>query len=548
MRQLASEVRSREATPTVAVSLFDAYLRGEAAAFYAGHFADAGDRRRAVARAARPLAPAVAEALAAQNARVAPSAARDAHLAALRAGAAAVVTGQQVGLFLGPLFTVYKAASAIRVARALQEETGAPVVPIFWLQTEDHDLPEIAACHVPRAHGPGLALTLAADAANRHSIAHRLLPDDLTAALAALGVELGHLPHAPAHLQRLARHYRPGRTWGDAFAGVLAELFAPEGLLLLDPRDPALAAAGAPLHRRALLESAPLAAALATRDQALADAGFAPPVHVRPGAPLAFFHPDGGDGPRYRLEPAGDGFALVGRNQRVTPAALLAALDAEPLRFSSSALLRPLVQDALLPTAAYVGGPGEVAYFAQLAPLYDALGIAMPLIVPRARLSVVEPAGARLLDRLGMSAADAHRPEDELLAAVRRGDGPADDLAARLLAPFDAALEAARGEIEPLGEGARAALGKTRQTVESAVQRLAAKVAQARNHADAELVEAVRRLQRQLFPGGVPQERVYGLPWFAARHGERPFLERVLDAAAPFDAAPRALRFDGDLS
>lgn len=527
-------------------TLFDAYLSGAAAPFYAGHFADADDRRRAVARAARPLAPAVAEALVAQNARFAPSAARDAHLAALRAGAAAVVTGQQVGLFLGPLFTVYKAASAIRVARALQDETGAPVVPIFWLQTEDHDLPEIAACHVPRAHGTGLALILAADAANRQSIAHRPLPEDLTAALASLGVEIGHLPHAAPHLERLTRHYQPGRTWGDAFAGVLAELFAPEGLVLLDPRDPCLAAAAAPLHRRALREFAPLAAALATRDQALADAGFAPPVHVRPGAPLAFFHPDGIDGPRYRLEPSGDGFALVGRNQRLSETALLAALDAEPLRFSSSALLRPLVQDALLPTAAYVGGPGEVAYFAQLAPLYEALDLAMPLVVPRARLSVVEPASARLLARLRLTAADARRPEDELLAAAGRGDGTGDDLAARLLAPFAAALDAARAEIEPLGEGARAALAKTRQTVETAVHRLAAKVAQARHHADSELVEAVRRLQRQLFPGGIPQERVYGLPWFAARHGERPFLERVLDTIAPFDATPRELLWSED--
>jgi bacillithiol biosynthesis cysteine-adding enzyme BshC len=528
----------------VAASLFDAYLSGEAAAFYAGHFAAAGDRRRAVARAVRPLAPAVADALAAQNARLAASPARDAHLAALRAGAAAVVTGQQVGLFLGPLFTVYKAASAIRVARALRDESGQPVVPIFWLQTEDHDLPEIAACHVPRAHGSALALTLPADADGRQSIAHRPLPDVVVGCLAELGVELAHLPHAAAHLERLARHYRPGRGWSEAFAGVLAELFAPEGLVLLDPRDPALATAAAPLHRQALIDAAPLAAALAERDAALAAAGFAPPVHVRAGAPLSFVHPDGADGPRYRLAPSADGFALVGRDQHCTLAALLAALAADPLSVSSSALLRPIVQDALLPTAAYVGGPGEVAYFAQLAPLYAAFDLAMPLLVPRARLCVVEPASARLLARLRLASADARRSEDELLAAARDGDDGDDDLAARLLVPFDAALGAARGELEPLGDGIRAALDKTRQTVGSAVRRLAAKVEQARHHADGELVEAVRRLRRQLFPGGAPQERIYGLPWFAARHGERPFLERVLTTIAPFDAAPRDLRWD----
>ena len=116
-------------------AVFEAYLSGGARAFFGGHYGDPADRRGAVLRAMRPLAPAVADALTVQNARLAPSAARDAHLASLRRGAAAVVTGQQVGLFLGPLFTIYKAASAVCVARALAAELGQSVVPVFWLQT-----------------------------------------------------------------------------------------------------------------------------------------------------------------------------------------------------------------------------------------------------------------------------------------------------------------------------------------------------------------------------------------------------------------------------
>jgi bacillithiol biosynthesis cysteine-adding enzyme BshC len=522
----------------VSQDLLEAYLAGRAGAFLPGHFAAPGDRRHAVERAVRPLAADIADTLVAQNARLAPSPARDAHVAALRAGAAAVVTGQQMGLFLGPLFTLYKAATAIRLARTLGAESGRPVVPVFWLQTEDHDLAEIAVCHVPCDAGPR-ALTLPASPDDRVSIAHRLLPAEVRACLAVLEAELGRLPHATPHLERLTRHYQPGRAWSDAFAHVLAELFTPEGLVLLDPRDPTIAAAAAPLHRRALAGAATIADALLARSRDLERAGFVPTVHVRPGAPLSFFHPDGAEGPRYRLTPAGDGYALVGRAGHYTLDALLAAA---PLQFSSSALLRPIVQDSLLPTAAYVGGPAEVAYFAQLAPLYAAYDLAMPLVVPRARLRIVEKGTARTLARLRLTPEDACSPDAERLAAARHADASA--LAGRVLAPFADALDALRAEVEPALPGVDTAFDKTRGTVESAVHRLTAKIEKARLHADEDAVAAVRRVRQMLWPHDQPQERIYGLAYFAARHGERTFLERVLDAADPLDARPRDLALE----
>src|SRR5439155_6615189 len=174
---------------------------------------------------------------------------------------AAVVTGQQVGLFLGPLYTIYKAATAVVVARVLAAETGSPVVPVFWLQTEDHDLVEIASCSVP---GVGACETIAAPIAaeNRISIAHHRLPAEIAGCLDQLEDALGDGSLAQAHLERLRRHYRPGVPWSAAFAGVLAELFAPEGLVMIDPRDPTLAAVTAPVHARALAEADRIAAAM----------------------------------------------------------------------------------------------------------------------------------------------------------------------------------------------------------------------------------------------------------------------------------------------
>ncbi len=493
---------------------------------------------------------AVADVLAAQNAALAPSPARDAHIAALRAGAAAVVTGQQVGLFLGPLFTIYKAASAVRVAAALAERTGEPVVPVFWLQTEDHDLPEIASVALPGPDAPR-RIAVAASPDDRVSLAHRTLPDEVERCLAELADELAGHSHAAAHVERLSRHYRAGAGWAAAFAGVLAELFADEGLVMLDARDPALGELVAPVHRRAIVDAEAIAGAMVAKCDELRARGAAVPVHVRPGAPLAFFHPDGAAGPRYRLEPAGRGagadqdrFAEIGGSGVHTRAELLAALDRDPLRFSTSALMRPIVQDTLLPTAAYVGGPAEVAYFAQLEPLYRHFDLPAPQVVARARFRIIDGASRRRCERLGIAADDAVLPEDKLLARCRRdGDARLDagEFERRLMESFDGAAR----ELAPAAAAAGPQLVKrmerTRAGVAHAVHKLAGAYERALLHNDQELVEAVAQVRTFLNPEGAPQERIYGLPYFAARFGDRHIVERVIAAVEPFDPALRDL-------
>jgi bacillithiol synthase len=519
-----------------------AHLAGEARAraFLPEHFADPAARRAAVQRAAaRGVAAGVVAALKEQDRDLPPSAARARHLEALDApGTAAVVTGQQVGLFLGPLYTIYKAAAAVVTARALERETGTRCVPIFWLQTEDHDFAEVDHCDLPRPGAEPLRLRIAAEpGAERRALGDRVLLADVTAVLAGLNEALGDAPHAAETVALLERHYRPGRAPGRAFAGVLAELFADEGLVLLDPRHPAIARLAAPLHRATLLRHDAIATALAARARALAAAGFEAQIAPRPEASLCFCHERDATGPRYRLARDGAGWRLPGGGALPMDDAL-ALLEREPLRFSTSALLRPILQDRLLPTAAYVGGPGEISYFAQLAPLYELLDAPLPLVVPRARFRLLDDKTRALLQKLGLAAADAEAPRADLLRRVAAPPPPA---ATGVSERLQAALAPHLAAIAALDPSLRDPVQKARASLERLSTRLADQSAQALATRDHVAAERVDRLQGLLFPGGAPQERVYGLPWFAGRYGARAVVARVLAAVVPFDPEPRDL-------
>ncbi|MGA9523427.1 MAG: bacillithiol biosynthesis BshC, partial [Myxococcaceae bacterium] len=294
----------------------------------------------------------------------------------------------------------------------------------------------------------------------------------------------------------------------------------------------------------ALLHADPIASALLERSAALEQAGFHAAVHVRSASPLSFFHPEGPEGPRYRLETSGAGYSEVGGARVHTQAQLLAALERDPLCFSTSALLRPILQDTLLPTVAYVGGPGELAYFAQLAPLYRLFDRPMPLVVPRARFRVISTEVRALLRELAIEADDAALPLDELLARCVQPEGSApssEEIARRLLGPFHAAMAELEPTFAPSADAMSTPIRKTRSTVERAIRKLAGKYEAAQRRSQYPRVDEARRVQQFLYPDGAPQERVHGFAWYASRFGERAFLDCVLGAVRPFDGASRDL-------
>ena len=504
----------------------------------------------AVRAGRRRVSPALLEELRRQSALLPPSAARDRHLEQLAGsdGASVIVTGQQVGLFLGPLYTLHKAATAVARARLVTERTGKPCIPLFWLQTEDQDWAEIARAEVLAGAGRQV-FELAAETAEqkRVSLAQRTLGPEVDAHVAALGALLGPLHHGAEVAELIARHYRSGRSPGAAFGGLLAELFAEEGLVVLDPRTKVMARLGVPVLARVLASHDAVSAALADRCTALAAAGFAEQVSTRHDASLVFFHPRGPHGPRYRLvrEPGFDnGGNWSTPEGPIAHAALLAKLEEDPLWFSTSALLRPLVQDTLLPSCAYLGGPAECTYFAQLPPLYQLLGVELPLIAPRARLRVVDEAARSLLTKLGLAPEDVEQPREALLARLSgrpAGLAPPAELRERMLSGLSRELDALEALAPSLDPALADPIRKTRESITGAISRLVERIDKAALGRDQVVAQRLDKLLQMLQPDGQPQERVYAFAPLAARCGPRALIAAMVQAASPLSPEVRSV-------
>ncbi len=441
-------------------------------------------------------------------------------LEALRAGAGVVVTGQQVGLFGGPLFTPFKAATAL--ARARQATmAGKPHVAVFWLATEDHDFAEIDHVSFP-ARRALRKLAYAAAPATPVPVGGVLL-DQSIAPLVEQAWEL--LGYSDA-MEALAAAYQPGRSFAQAFAEFYAKVFAAQGLLVLDAGGREAHRLGAPVLRAALERADELHAALLQRKAALEAAGYHAQVAVGAQASLLFLI-DEKTGARValkRLAPSvqePQGVWQAGRKTYST-ADLLGMLEAEPQRISPSALLRPVFQDLLLSTSLTIGGPAEIVYFAQSAVLFERILGRVTPAQPRFSATLIEPAIGELLRAHELSLDQVFRETmDSLAQRLAARAMPVEGK--RKLAAAGQALDA---ELEPLLDWMRtldAGLGRSAETAASKMRyqmnrlrRLAANFELQREAALARHAEAI---SQALYPGGSLQERVHGAAYYLARHG-----------------------------
>ena len=412
-------------TNSISPPVSEAYVRGndpELAALFGGHAGDPDIWLRRADRLERHRhdradAMRVAEALAAYNKRIGASGAALANINRLAAGALAVVGGQQAGLFTGPVLVIHKALSVIRAARWAEQKTGRPVVPVFWIAGEDHDWQEANHAFIV-SHETGLVrIAVERDEHPRTSVSRTKLDRGrIEGAMRELAAALPDSEHKPALLDRIEAAAARAETLSDWFGALMADLFAEDGLILMDADDPAIRAVEAPMFRRMVAENETLASSFASAEAKLGRLGYTAQAELQPdGANLFMFRDErfGGIGPgapageRVMLYRDGGNFVDKRRTFRLDRRELeRLALEAPDL-FSNNVLTRPLMQDYVLPVLATVLGQGEIAYWAQVGEAFRTFGMEMPIIVPRLEFTVVEGTVQKLLDKFGLSVEDA---------------------------------------------------------------------------------------------------------------------------------------------
>ena len=497
-----------------------AFNYGRLDQFYAGNPADRGAWRDAIARTQQhPRArSAVADLVQAQQRE------RGAPAEAVAAGGllrdprtVAIVTGQQAGLFGGPLFTLLKALTALRLAEQVSAQHHVPTVAVFWIDAEDHDWDEVKTCTVldrdlaVRSVDVGLP-------AGQHgaAIARVRLDPSVTAAAAELEAILPPTEFLQDLMGALRRAYQPGTGMAEAFGRWLESLLGSRGLVVYDSADPAAKPLVADLFAREVERGGETARLATQAGSDLQARGYHAQATPQPESLALFHHNSGRDAIRIQ---DGDTF-LVGE-RAISRADLLAQVRRSPADFSPSVLLRPLVQDTLFPTACYVAGPSELAYLGQLKGVYAAFGLPMPLMHQRATATLVDANSMRFLTRHTFPL-EALRAQDEAALNDLLSDQlpPAvDETMVQLERTLEAqmlALSQAVTQVDPTLEGAARS---TLTRLQDDLRKLQAKIIQAAKRKDDTLRRQFRHAQAQTFPDGHPQERALGFVYFLDKYG-----------------------------
>ncbi len=489
-------------------------------------------RLRNLASVVRPH-PLLGQALLALEPRLPPNSQRRENIDRLLAGqAVAVITGQQCGFLLGPLFTLYKLATAIATAQHLERDLKIAAVPVFWVQSEDHDFDEIRSAVIPSADTPPLSLTISVtnNTPNTLSVKDRLISAETSTAISKLAAQLPAFADAEKFIALCTLSYQPGRSVCDAFRELISSVSTEFGVVIFDPRDDTAKelhqAVASQVFLKAVENHQQISNLLLERKNELESQGAVEQVKIRPDSPLCFFHPEGPHSPRFRLKFADNHYLVPELDLKFSAEELRERLHKDSRCFSSSALLRPIFQDSIFPTAIYVGGPAEVNYFAQIKPLYNHFAVEMPVILPRASFLLVDERTKRLLTQLELQATDVQCDTPLLLQKIASKTTQTNPASPNVEKLFSTALTVVAEAVRPL----QVTLRKVDKSLDSAFQRnlskftellttLKPKLEEAMVKNDSIKAERVAKLQAFLYPEGVPQERFYCGAYFLARYG-----------------------------
>lgn len=423
-------------------------------------------------------------------------------------GTVAVITGQQVGLFSGPAYTIYKALTAMQLSASLNKQ-GISAVPVFWLATEDHDFAEINHAFVFDAAHRHIRLTAEENVPTHAPVGTVAMTNP---PVAQLREALVGMPFADEVLAMVEETYKPGETFGCAFQHLLQRILGKDKLLFVDPLDQSIRELAAPVLRKALANAPALSAKLLERNKELEAAGYHAQVHVEQQTSLVFLL----EGKR-RLTLKRSNGHYVTKDRRYSTEELADLAD----HLSPNALLRPVVQDYILPTVAYVGGPAELAYIAQTRVVYDDLLGRMPVVLGRASFSLLDVRSHKLMQRYGLTVPSFFHGEDAMRELVAGKLIPTDLSAEfeQVRTAIDAQLDRLQADVAAFDPTLKLALDKSRGKVKYQLSKMERKTAREALRRSDRGGEEAAYMANLVFPEKHLQERYYSILPFLAKHG-----------------------------
>lgn len=426
-----------------------------------------------------------------------------------------VVTGQQVTLFGGPLYTIYKTMTAILYSRKLEKETGRPVVPVFWLADEDHDIEEVSSIQLPQSY----------DTTEIH-YSHKSYNDAPPSSSIELGEELKSVwnelqdglddtDFTPALLEKLAECYQPDKTFGEAFGDLLMSLFGKHGLILAGSYNNSAKDHTKHLMKAAVESHSDITKALDDTTYALKEDGYHDQVQVQPSN--LFFLSD--EGERIKLQFVDGKWSIPGK--KWSEDELIDLIDSHPEKFSPNVFLRPILQDFILPVAAYIGGPGEIAYYAQMKKFYGCFGFRMPIILPRFSLTIFESSIDRILEKLPFEWQKyLDRIEDLEKEFIESSESVnIEKLFGIWRSQIDELSRAKRDEIGEIDPSLKGSVGKAKATYFSELDKLKGKVYRSVKEQENVQIDRIKRIKNNIFPNRNLQEREIAFVYYMNKYG-----------------------------
>jgi bacillithiol biosynthesis cysteine-adding enzyme BshC len=468
-----------------------------------------------------------------QERRQAPLRAREAARLLVDRRTVAVVTGQQAGLFGGPLFTLFKALTAIKLAEQVSRDHGVPAVAVFWIDAEDHDWEEIRSCTVfDDTLTPRTVSLPARPGAEPAPVATVRLDDSVAAALGEIERILPASEFRAPLVARLRAAYAPGVGVADAFGRWIEDVLGDRGLIVYDSSDPASKPLVSQVFARELSMPGQTVKLAALAGSDLTARGYHAQVHAQDDS-LALFHLNQDNGGRRAIRQQ-DGHFLVGE-QPYAVSALVDQATKRPAGFSPNVLLRPIVQDTIFPTICYVAGPNELAYLGQLRGVYEHFGVPMPLFYPRATATLLDSAAVRFLTKYKLPLEALQAQDEAALNELLKTQIPqvVEDSFNQAAQAIDAQMASFIQTIPALDPTLEGAARSTLERMQRELQTLHGKMIQAAKRRDETLRRQFIHARALAFPGGHAQERTIGFVSFLSQYG--PALVERLDEELPVD-------------